>query len=113
MNRNYDEKDQPLFPEKRVVSEEVPGDILSSNEVSHWERIAETKSKISKIERENEAHKFSMRLLWAVLLGLCIIVVVEYFPVIDNEFVQELFEFFKYVATTLVGYLFASHKKEE
>lgn len=113
MNPNYDEMDKPLFRDETADDEKLSGDVLSSWSVAAMERIVDARSKNSETDRRNSAHRFSIRLLWAVLIGLCIIVIVEYFVEIENEYVTELFEFFKYVATTLVGYLFATHKKDE
>lgn len=113
MSKFYDEVDAPLFVDKDEDGDNgLLGSTLSSKSVSAMERIAKTKARLDENNRKNLSHKFSIKFLWFVLVGLCVITVCEYFVDIENEYTRELFEFFKYIGTTLIGYLFASHKKE-
>ena len=113
MNLNYNEMDTPLFHDDATDGEKLSGDVLASRDVETLERLVEARSKDSETNRMNSAHIFSIILLGVVLAGLCAIMGIEYFVEIENEYVSELFEFFKYVATTLIGYLFATHKNDK
>lgn len=110
MKMIYDTLDEPLFSKEDEGS--VSGDLLPFDRAKLLERLVQAKEKSDANDRKNWVHIFSIALLSFVLLCLIVFASVEYVVEIENEYVKEIFDFFKYIATTLMGFLFASNKKE-
>ena len=112
MSQFYNDTDTPLFDSKEN-SPQLLKDELNDNEVNFIEKCVDILWKLEENARKSKSHTLSMGLLIFVLVMLCAIVIIEYFVTIENAYTKELFEFFKYVATTLIGYLFASYNKKD
>ena len=114
MNLYYNGTDEPIH---HFDSDESPsglvGDLLAKENVEDAQKYWDIISKLDENERKNKSHTFSMRLLIFVLVVLCLIVIAEYFAEIENEYTKDLFDFFKYLATTLTGYIFAIYNKKD
>ena len=112
MRKDFSEKDRPLFKGDEDIESPVRGNSLPDKIVSAMEQLANAWSTVKSEQRKTSALNFSMWVLACVLVALVVITVIECFVNSENEYVKELFDFFKYIATTLVGYVCASHKKD-
>ena len=113
MKESCKDIDTPLFPEEEEgKKDEVSASAISEREAADMERLVGLENKLSEINRKNSAHTFSIVLLCCILGTLFLMTVIEYFVAAENEYIKELFEFFKYVATTLIGFLFANSKEK-
>ncbi len=112
MSKFCEEKDEPLFKDSDEAELSLKGGNLPEKQVSSMERLAAVLATVGNDQRKTSALKFSMWLLGCVLGVLAAITLLECFVDTKNEYVKDLFDFFKYISTTLVGYVCASHKKE-
>ena len=113
MSLSYDEIDEPLHRSEPSTNPSLIGGELTEEDAAAAKKYWEIISKIDENARKNKSHIFSMGLLIFVLVVLCTIVIVEYRVDVENEYTKDLFDSFKYLATTITGYLFASYNKKE
>lgn len=112
MKKNYDEPDMPVEFDEQEKSEEILGKRIPNKRVEYIEKLADATIKLDENNRKNGA----VKLIVFILIAMCVLTVlnsIENMFGLNGPLVSELFEFFKYIGTTLIGYLYANSGSKE